>query len=100
TKCIAFEGRIIVIGFTSGRFPEARANHILVKNYGVLGLHWGMYNLVDAPAVREAQRQIYEMYVAKKIAPLVSERVPLREAPAAMAKVASRGSVGKVVLVP
>jgi NADPH2:quinone reductase len=100
TKCIAWEGRIIVIGFTSGRFPEARANHLLVKNYGVLGLHWGMYNLVDAPAVREAQKQIYALYEEKKIAPLVSERVPLREAPAAMAKVASRATVGKVVLVP
>jgi NADPH2:quinone reductase len=99
TKCIAWEGRIIVIGFTSGRFPEARANHLLVKNYGVLGLHWGMYNLVDAPAVRKAQQEIYALYEAKKIAPLVSERVPLRDAPAAMTKVASRGSVGKIVLV-
>jgi len=42
TKCIAFEGRIVVIGFTSGRFPTARANHLLVKNYGVLGLHWAL----------------------------------------------------------
>ena len=100
TKCIAFEGRIIVIGFTSGRMPEARASHILVKNYGVLGLHWGMYLLVDAPAVRAAQMDLYAMYEAKKIAPLVSERVPLTEAPAAMAKVASRGTVGKVILVP
>src|SRR5437879_2740680 len=40
TKCIAFEGRIVVIGFTSGRFPEVRANHLPVKNYSVVGLHW------------------------------------------------------------
>src|ERR1700730_7250356 len=33
TKCIAFEGRIVVVGFTSGRIPEARANHVLIKNY-------------------------------------------------------------------
>ena len=100
TKCIAFEGRIVVIGFTGGRFAEARTNHLLVKNYAVLGLHWGMYNLVDMPAVLAVQRELYAMYEAGKVKPLVSERVPLRDAPAAMAKVASRGTVGKVVLVP
>ena len=100
TKCVAFEGRIVVIGFTGGRFAEARTNHILVKNYAVLGLHWGMYNLVDMPAVVAAQRDLYAMYETGKVKPLVSEKVSLRDAPAAMAKVAARGTVGKVVLVP
>src|SRR2546423_13960322 len=36
TKCIAFEGRIVVVGFASGQIPQARANHLLVKNYAVL----------------------------------------------------------------
>ena len=44
TKCIAFEGRIVVVGFTSGRIPQAAANHVLVKNYSVVGLHWGLYS--------------------------------------------------------
>src|SRR5205814_2509875 len=44
TKCIAFEGRIVVIGFTSGRIPQAVASHVLVKNYSVVGLHWGLYS--------------------------------------------------------
>jgi NADPH2:quinone reductase len=99
TKCVAFEGRIVVVGFTSGRFPEVKANHVLVKNYGVLGLHWGAYNLHDPAAVREMQRAIYALYVEKKIAPLVSERVPMKDAPRAMDRVASRGSTGKIVLV-
>jgi NADPH:quinone reductase len=43
TKCIAFEGRMVVVGFTSGRIPEPHANHLLVKNYSVVGLHWGLY---------------------------------------------------------
>ena len=99
TKCIAFEGRIVVVGFTSGRIPEARANHLLVKNYGVLGLHWGMYNFVDPQAVHDAQREIYALYAQGKIKPLVSERLPLADAPRAMQRVASRGTVGKIVLV-
>lgn len=100
TKCIAFEGRIIVVGFTQGRFPEVRANHLLVKNYGVLGLHWGMYNLVDPVSVVDAQRELYRLYDARTIKPLISERVALRDAPAAMARVAARSTVGKVVLFP
>ena len=49
-KCVAFEGRIVVVGFTSGRIPEAPANHLLVKNYSVVGLHWGLYRKYD-PAI-------------------------------------------------
>ena len=100
TKCVAFEGRIIVVGFTSGRFPEVRANHVLVKNYGVLGLHWGAYNLYDPPAVKDAQRVLYGMYEAGAFRPLVSERLPMKDAPRAMEKVAGRGSTGKIVLSP
>jgi NADPH:quinone reductase len=100
TKCIAFEGRILVIGFTSGRFPEARANHLLVKNYGVLGLHWGMYNMQNPELVAHAQRELYRLHGEGKIAPLISARLPMREAPLAMKKVAARGSTGKIVLVP
>jgi NADPH2:quinone reductase len=100
TKCIAFEGRIVVIGFTSGRFPEVRANHVLVKNYGVLGLHWGMYNMQNPPLVAHAQRELYRLHGEGKIKPLVSARMPMSEAVAAMKKVAGRGSTGKIVLVP
>src|SRR3954447_23577244 len=46
-RCIAFEGRLVVVGFTSGRIPEAPANHLLVKNYSVVGLHWGLYRKMD-----------------------------------------------------
>ena len=98
TKCIAWEGRIVVVGFTSGRFPEARANHLLVKNYGVLGLHWGMYNLRDPAAVLKAQHDLYALYLEGKIKPLVSATMPMALAREAMQKVASRGSTGKLVL--
>jgi NADPH2:quinone reductase len=100
TKCIAFEGRIVVVGFTSGRFPEVKANHVLVKNYAVLGLHWGAYNLYDPGSIREAQRSVYALYEKGVFRPLVSERLPMSVAPRAMEKVASRGSTGKIVLVP
>ena len=44
TKCIAFEGRILVVGFAGGQIQSAALNHALVKNYSIVGLHWGLYN--------------------------------------------------------
>jgi NADPH2:quinone reductase len=99
TKCIAFEGRIVVIGFTSGRFPELRANHLLVKNYAVLGLHWGLYGQKDPALVTAAQAELFRLYLEKKIAPLVSETPPMDQAREALARVSARGTTGKVVLV-
>ena len=40
-RCMAWDGRLLVIGFTSGRIADAPTNHILLKNYSVVGVHWG-----------------------------------------------------------
>jgi NADPH2:quinone reductase len=99
TKCIAFEGRIVVVGFTSGRIPQAVANHVLIKNYSVVGLHWGLYQRRAPELIPQAARTLHELYREKKIKPLVSARVPLAEAPSALSSVASGKSTGKVLLV-
>jgi NADPH2:quinone reductase len=100
TKCIAFEGRIVIVGFTSGRIPEAKANHVMVKNYSVVGLHWGAYELRNPELVAEVTRTLFEMYEEGKIKPLISATYPLREAPQALKAVASGGTTGKVLLTP
>jgi NADPH:quinone reductase len=100
TKCIAFEGRIIIVGFTSGRIPEAKANHVLVKNYAVVGLHWGAYELRNPALVAEATRTLFEMYGEGQIKPVISATYPLSEAPRALKAVASGGTTGKVLLTP
>jgi NADPH2:quinone reductase len=99
TRCIAFEGRILVVGFTSGRIPEARANHVLVKNYAVVGLHWGLYQQVAPHLVDEATVELFELYAQGKIRPHVSRQFPLEDAPTALGEVTGRRSTGKVVLV-
>ena len=99
-RCIAFEGRLVVVGFTSGRIPEAPANHVLVKNYSVVGLHWGLY-LKHEPAIfGTVHEELTRLVLEGHVDPLVSRVLPLEEAPAAMAALASRGTVGKVVLTP
>lgn len=99
-KCIAFEGRLVVVGFTSGRIPEAPANHLLVKNYSVVGLHWGLYRKHDPAIFGMVHEQLLRLYEEGHIDPLVSQALPLDQAPAALKALADRSTVGKVVLVP
>jgi len=71
---------------------------VLVKNYSVVGLHWGLY-LKRAPGlIPEAQKSLLDLYLEGKIKPHISTRLPLTQAPRAMALVAEGKSTGKVVL--
>ncbi|HYT09611.1 MAG TPA: NADPH:quinone oxidoreductase family protein, partial [Mycobacteriales bacterium] len=99
-RCIAFEGRLVVVGFTSGRIPEVPAGHLLVKNYSVVGLHWGLYRSMDPRVVLDAHEALTRLYAEGKVRPLVSERVPMAAAPEALTRLASRATVGKVVVLP
>ncbi len=98
TKCIAFEGRLVVVGFTSGRIPQAATNHVLIKNYSVVGLHWGLYATRAPELIPPATRSLLDLYRAGKIKPYISARIPLAEAPKALGMVAGGKSTGKVVL--
>jgi NADPH2:quinone reductase len=97
TKCIAFEGRILIIGFTGGRFAEARTNHVLIKNYSVVGVHWGLYNLMNPQIIRETHDDLMRLFESGRIDPLISQTVALADVPAALARLGSRGTYGKIV---
>ncbi len=99
-RCIAFEGRLVVVGFTSGRIPSAPANHVLVKNYSVVGLHWGLYRKMEPSIVGTVHAELTRLVEGGQIDPLIGEVLPLDQAPQALARLADRSTVGKVVLVP
>ncbi|MBB3084236.1 NADPH:quinone oxidoreductase family protein [Geodermatophilus sabuli] len=99
-KCIAFEGRLVVVGFTSGRIPEAPANHALVKNYSVVGLHWGLYRTKEPALIASTHEALTALVTSGQVDPMVGDVLPLDQAPQALARLADRGTVGKVVLVP
>ncbi|MGW2821219.1 NADPH:quinone oxidoreductase family protein [Streptomyces sp. NPDC001443] len=100
TKVVAFEGRIVVVGFASGTIPSAALNHALVKNYTILGLHWGLYNTKNPKLVQHCHEQLTELAARGAIKPLVSERVPLGEAAAAVQRVADGVTTGRVAVLP
>ena len=99
-RLVAFEGRILVIGFVAGRFAEAPTNHVLIKNYAVVGVHWALYRRVAPEWIPRWQGRLNDLWAAGRIAPLVGAELPLREAPEALRRLGSRGTTGKVVLVP
>ncbi|MEU6477040.1 NADPH:quinone oxidoreductase family protein [Streptomyces sp. NPDC047017] len=99
-KTVAFEGRIVVVGFASGTIPSPALNHALVKNYSILGLHWGLYTTKDPELVLRCHEQLTELAARGAIKPLVSERVPLSEAAAAVQRVADGVTTGRVAVLP
>ncbi|MFJ1790192.1 NADPH:quinone oxidoreductase family protein [Kitasatospora griseola] len=100
TKCIAFEGRIVVVGFASGEIPAPQLGHALVKNYSVLGLHWGLYVAKDPEAVRGCHGALTALAADGVVRPLISDRVPLSGAAEAVHRVATGASTGRIVVLP
>lgn len=97
-KCIAFEGRLLVIGFASGKIPSAQANRLLLKNASVVGVYWGGYVERNPMYLHEAQQELFGLYEEGKIKPVVTLSCPLIEAPRALRALAARETTGKVVL--
>ncbi|MGQ4727455.1 MULTISPECIES: NADPH:quinone oxidoreductase family protein [Streptomyces] len=100
TKCIAFEGRILLIGFASGVIPTPALNHALVKNYSVVGLHWGLYNTKDPAAVRACHEELTKLAEQGIVKPLISERVAMAGTADAVQRVADGTSTGRIVVLP
>ena len=100
TRCIAFEGRLLLIGFTGGRIAEAATNRILLKNFSVLGVHWGLYRQRDATMVRRWMVELLKLAEAGQLKPVLWRSFPLAQAAQALAAVAARESYGKLVLIP
>jgi NADPH2:quinone reductase len=99
-KCIAWNGRLLVIGFAGGRIPEVKANRILLKNIAVTGLHWGAYAVHEPQRIVETFQALFRLYAEGRVRPLIFRRHPLAELPAALEALASRRTWGKVVVAP
>jgi len=99
-KCVAFEGRILIVGFASGVIPSAALNHALVKNYSIVGLHWGLYVRMDPRAVRDCHVELSRLAAEGAIRPLVSERLSLDDVPDGVQRLADGRTTGRIVFLP
>jgi NADPH2:quinone reductase len=99
-RCVAFEGRIVVVGFASGDIPLAALNHALVKNYSILGLHWGLYEQRDPALVADCQAELSRLADAGLIKPLITERLPLADVPDGLRRLGAGTTAGRLVFLP
>jgi NADPH:quinone reductase len=96
--CTNFEGRIIVVGFTSGKIAQVATNFLLLNNIGILGLFWNLYMQNHPDLVAKAVTQLNQWYTEGVISPILYKTYSLEEAPMALRDVTSRKSYGKAIL--
>jgi NADPH:quinone reductase len=97
-RCIAWGGRIIIIGFASGRIPQIPANILLVKNTDVIGFYWGSYQARKPQLLRDSYAKLLHWFNEGKLKPHVSQHFDLKDVARAMELLRQRKSTGKVVL--
>lgn len=97
-RSIAWEGRVIVIGFAAGKIPQVAVNLVLVKNIDVIGFFWGSYLPRKPELVGQSMKQLLRWFEEGKLKPHVSDRFDLSQAAQALEMLKQRKSTGKVVL--
>jgi len=100
TRCLAFEGRLLVVGFAGGRIADVAGNRVLLKNISVVGVHWGLYRQRDATRVRRWMVELLKLGESRQLTPVIWKSFPLERASRALAAIGGRESYGKVVLIP
>ena len=100
TRCIAFDGRLLVIGFTSGRIADIATNIPLIKGFSVVGVRAGEYGRQFPEKGRENLEAIWQWAREGKVRPRVHAELPLVEAREALALLERREVIGKVIVTP
>jgi NADPH2:quinone reductase len=97
-RCINWAGRLLVVGFTSGTIPSARANLILLKGCSVVGVFWGAYADRDPGGNRANLQQLFKWLDEGRLRPLIARTLPLADAAIGLGMLERREVVGKVIL--
>ena len=96
-RSIGWEGRYLVIGFPAG-IPKIPLNLTLLKSCDVCGVFWGAYAAREPEKNRANIQQLFDLWKAGRIAPRVTEVFPFERGGDAIAKMAARGAIGKLVV--
>ena len=96
-RTVAWEGRFLVVGFPAG-IPKLPLNLALLKSCQIVGVFWGAFSQRDPAANAANTRELFDLYGRGAIRPTISERVPLERAGDAIARLAARKAMGKIVV--
>jgi NADPH2:quinone reductase len=99
-RAIAWNGRLVVIGFAAGKVQQIPANILLVKNVDALGFYWGSYRAHAPELMAEAFRALAGMVADGRLNPHVSHELPLGAWREGFETLLGRRSTGKIVLLP
>jgi NADPH:quinone reductase len=100
TRCIAFNGRLLIVGFTSGRIPTVSVNMPLIKGFSVMGVRAGEYGRQFPEKGRENAKAVWDLANEGKIKPRVHAELPLDHWREALDLLADRKVVGKAIINP
>ncbi|PBP20605.1 putative zinc-binding alcohol dehydrogenase [Diplocarpon rosae] len=101
TKCTAWNGRLLVIGFAAGAIEKVAMNKVLLKNISIVGLHWGAYVKNEPEQIGPVWEGLFKLIAGGKFRGTVftdKEFVGLESVPDALMSLGSRGTWGKVVV--
>jgi NADPH2:quinone reductase len=97
-RSLAWQGRLLVVGFASGRIPQAAANLMLLKGSAVVGVSWGGFRQHEPEENRRNFEQLFDWYSGGRLHPNIERVLPLQEAPRALEALRTRAVTGKIVL--
>jgi NADPH:quinone reductase len=100
TRCVAFEGRILVVGFASGDMPSAALNHALVKNYDILGLQARTYRFLENQATKDHYAALLKLTETGEVKTVVTERLALDDVPDGLRRLGAGLTTGRIVFMP
>ncbi|TDF41841.1 NADPH:quinone oxidoreductase family protein [Alteromonadaceae bacterium M269] len=100
SRCMAWNGRLLVIGFASGEIPKFPVNLSLVKGYSVVGVFWGSFTAHQPQDFMQNMQELVKWYLEGKVKVVIDETFSLADTDKALTKVMGRGVKGKVALTP
>jgi NADPH:quinone reductase len=96
-RALAWEGRLLVVGFSSGEIPRIPANRLLLKRASAIGVYWSHDR--DATMLKRVASKLTSLLTTGAIRPHIGARFPFNQLPQALASLAERRSTGKVLLI-
>jgi NADPH2:quinone reductase len=100
SRSMAWNGRLLVVGFASGTIPKFPVNLSLVKGFSVVGVFWGAFTQKEPLLYAANMKELIGWYMEGKVKPVIEGIYPLAEAAKVLNRIIGRGAVGKLILKP
>ena len=97
-RCLGWRGRLVIVGFAGGRIPLIKANYLLLKNIEVSGLDWSDYRTKTPKLVSDAQKELFGLFLGKKIGSHVQTTIPFTRFSEAVRLIKERRVNGRITL--